>query len=200
MSSSIDKATRRILEAALTLFARHGFQRTSMADVAVEAKISRATLYNRFNDKRALFETIASTLVTDALAAAEGAWVEGATFAANLEASLIAKDLPLYRILQASPHGAELLGLDPALTKDHARRLDEAFAALLSRRAARAEASGADLDAFGGLEGFGRFLAITGAGLKHETRSEAEYRAAVHRLCLITARASAPNCNQRDLP
>jgi len=192
MSSSIDKATRRIVEAALVLFARHGFQRTSMADVAAEAKISRATLYSRFNDKRILFDTIAATLVADALAAAEGAWVEGEAFAANLEASLIAKDLPLYRVLHASPHGAELLALDPALTQGHAQRLDEAFAALLTRRAVEAEAAGAALEAFDGPEGFGRFLAITGAGLKHETRSEPEYRAAVHRLCLITARAAAP--------
>lgn len=189
--TSLDKGARRIVEAALVLFARHGFQRTSMADVAVEARISRATLYSRFSDKRELFDTIAATLVDDALNAAEAAWVEGATFAENLEASLIAKDLPLYRVLHASPHGAELLALDPALTQDHAQRLDQAFAALLSRRAQDAEASGADLAAFDGPEGFGRFLAIAGAGLKHETRSELEYRAAVRRLCTATARATA---------
>lgn len=189
MSSQSDETARRVLDAAATLFARHGFQRTSMADVAAEAAVSRATLYLRFRDKRSLFEALAASLVASALAAAGAAWDPAAALADNLEATVLAKDLPLYRILQASPHGAELLAVDAELTRAHAERLDQRFAALLAGRAAEAARGGADLSAFGGPDGFSLFLATTTAGLKHEARTEATYRDAVRRLCIVTARA-----------
>ncbi len=188
MSSVTDQIAQRILSAALTLFARHGFQRTSMADVAGEAGISRATLYVRFRDKPALFEGLAESLVTDALAAAEAAWTPGADLAGNLEATILAKDLPFYRLLHA-PHGAELMTIDAELTKAHVKRLDDGFVALLAQRAADAAAGGADLSAFDGPGGFGSFLAMAGAGLKHESRTEADYRVLVRRLCVVAARA-----------
>jgi AcrR family transcriptional regulator len=178
-----------VLEAAMTLFARHGFQRTSMADVAMEAAVSRATLYLRFCDKRSLFEALADTMVTNALTASEAAWDPNAELAENLEATVLARDLPLYRVLHASPHGAELLAVDAESTRAHAERLDAGFAALLAMRANTAALGGADLSAFDGPDGFSRFLATTAAGLKHEARTEAAYRDAVHRLCIVTARA-----------
>jgi len=181
--------TLRVLDAARTLFARHGFQRTSMADVATEAAVSRATLYLRFSDKRTLFEALADSMVTSALAAAEAAWDPAAGLAENLEATVLARDLPLYRVLHASPHGAELLAVDADLTRAHAERLDAGFTALLATRADVAALGGADLSAFDGPDGFGRFLAATAAGLKHDARTEAAYCDAVHRLCVVTARA-----------
>ncbi len=189
MSSASDQTTRRVLDAARTLFARHGFQRTSMADVAKEAAVSRATLYLRFCDKRSVFEALAESLVDSALTAAGSAWNPAAALADNLEATVLAKDLPLYRLLHASPHGAELLAVDAGLTRAHAERLDHGFAALLAERAADAARGGADLSAFDGPDGFSLFLAATTAGLKHEARTEAAYRDAVRRLCIVTARA-----------
>ena len=44
-----------ILEAARTVLARFGFHKTTMEDVAKEAKIGRATLYHYFEDKEAIF-------------------------------------------------------------------------------------------------------------------------------------------------
>jgi AcrR family transcriptional regulator len=45
---------RRVLDAAETLFARLGFEPTSMADVAERAGVGVGTLYHHFPDKRAL--------------------------------------------------------------------------------------------------------------------------------------------------
>lgn len=187
MSNLSQDVNIRVLQAALTLFGRHGLQRTSMADVAAEAGIARATLYLRFRDKRALFEASADWLVAHALSLAEAAWQPEAPFAENLEATILAKDLPLYRVLHASPHGAALLAADSELTREHAQRLDAGFAALLERRAHEVSGQGADLAAFGGPEGFGAFVATAAAGLKHETHTEAAYCAAVRRLSLVVA-------------
>lgn len=189
MSSSSDSA-QRLLGAALTLFARHGFQRTSMADVAREAGIARATLYLRFADKRALFEALAESLVDEALAGAEAAWSPQAGFSDNIAATLLAKELGFFHLLNGTPHGAELLEVDADLTARHVARLDAGFTALLARRGDLAARAGADLSAFGGAEGFAAFLATAGAGLKHEVRDEAAYRAAIARLARVAARAA----------
>jgi AcrR family transcriptional regulator len=191
---------KRVLEAGLTLFARHGFKRASMADIAREAGVARATLYLRFADKRAVFEVLAASLVDDALTAARAAWRDDAAFADNLEATILAKDLGFFRLMRSTPHGAELLAVDVELTDIHARRLDEGFAALLAERAAAAQGRGADLSAFGGPAGFGLFVALTAAGLKHETRVEPDYLAAVRRLCRVTAGAARQTLSEGERP
>ncbi len=187
---------RRIAEAALTLFARHGYQRTTMADVARAAKVSRATLYLKFADKTAIFANLAEQLANDALTAAEGAWREEAAFADNLAETLLAKDLPLFRLLHASPHGAELMAVDAELTRAHAARLDLGMVSLLARRAAAA--TRLDFAVFGGPKGFGRFIATAAGGLKHEARDEAAYRAAIRRLAAVAARAAAPTLPEHE--
>jgi AcrR family transcriptional regulator len=64
-----DRRTR-VLDAALTVFARHGFRKTSMEDVARAADISRQGLYLLFRDKEALFRASLAKLIGDGLAAA----------------------------------------------------------------------------------------------------------------------------------
>ncbi len=193
-----DESHVRIPHAARTLFARHGFQRTSMADIAREAGLARATLYLRFPDKRSVFEALVEALVGEALRAADAAWRDGAGLAENLEATVLAKDLALHRLLHATPHGAELLALDASLTRAHAEQLDAGFARLLALRGARAEADGADLGTFGGASGFAGFVATASAGLKPECRSEAAYRNAVTQLCRVVARATVPGPNAAE--
>jgi AcrR family transcriptional regulator len=190
MANLSDDQPGPVLSAAMTLFARHGYQRTSMADVAAEAGISRATLYARFRDKAALFEVLAAALVDRALAAAEAAWTDAAPLADNLEATILAKDLPMYRLLHASPHGAALLAVDADLTRAHAERLETGYRHLLARRAAALAEAGTDLTAFEGADGFAAFVAVASAGLKHAAAPEAAYLAAVRRLCGVIARAS----------
>jgi AcrR family transcriptional regulator len=60
-----DQASRptnaeRILEAAEECFARYGFQKTSMEDIAREAGLSRRSVYRHFPDKSALFNHVAA--------------------------------------------------------------------------------------------------------------------------------------------
>lgn len=50
----------RILEAAEECFARYGFQKTSMEDIAREAGLSRRSVYRHFPDKSALFSQVAA--------------------------------------------------------------------------------------------------------------------------------------------
>src|ERR671914_3151681 len=52
-----------ILEAATTLFLRHGYLGTSMDEIAALARVSKQTVYKHFADKESLFSAIVTTAV-----------------------------------------------------------------------------------------------------------------------------------------
>src|SRR5262245_11315753 len=52
------KKRANILKAAVTLFSRHGFKRTSVDLLAEEAKVAKPTIYAHFQDKDALFAAV----------------------------------------------------------------------------------------------------------------------------------------------
>ena len=182
----LDPTSQRILTAAQTLFAQYGFQRTSMADIAKAAGISRPGLYLRFCGKTEIFAALGKKLVAEALARAQAAWTADAPLARNLEATILAKDLVLYRLLHA-PHGEELLAVDAARTAALAAELDAGFAALLAERV-RGE-SRLDLSPFGDADGLGRLVTALAGGLKRETVNEAAYCDMIGRLSRIVAAA-----------
>lgn len=188
--SSLSSAVDKILEAGLVLFARHGFPRTSMADIAREAGIARATLYLHFQDKSAVFEALANALVDRALAAAKAAWRADASLAENIEAVVLAKDMTFFQLMKATPHGAELLDVDAELTHRHAERLDTGLKTMFAQRAAEMRKQGLSLKAFGGANGFGLFLTTASAGLKHEAKTEVDYRRAVRQLARVASAAA----------
>jgi AcrR family transcriptional regulator len=187
--SSLSSVSNRILQAGFVLFARHGFARTSMSDIAREAGIARATLYLHFPDKAAVFEALANSLVEAALAAAGAAWRAEAGLAQNIEAIILAKDLSFFQLIRATPHGAELLAVDAELTRRHVERLDSRFRAMLERRARDMKRQGLSLKPFGGAAGFGSFLITASAGLKHEAQTEDDYRRAVRQLARVVSAA-----------
>lgn len=57
-----EEKRRRILEAARRVFTREGYDRASMNDIAVEAGVSKPTLYVYFEHKEALFAALVADL------------------------------------------------------------------------------------------------------------------------------------------
>jgi AcrR family transcriptional regulator len=196
MSISSSPSRERILDAALALFARHGFQRASMIDVARAAGVSRPALYLHFAGKPELFAAVAGKVRDDALRAGAGAWREEAELAANLAAAFTAKDLPLFRLLKASGVGEDLMGADRNLTRAIGADLDAGFAAQLAARFQRLlDQRRALLGPFDGADAFGEFAARAAAGLKHEARDEAD----LAWLAGLLARALAGACAPRPI-
>jgi len=56
-----------ITRAAAEMFVRHGYDATSMDLIAAEARVSRQTIYNQFENKEKLFRTIISSLTDEAV-------------------------------------------------------------------------------------------------------------------------------------
>ncbi|TRO55081.1 TetR/AcrR family transcriptional regulator [Candidatus Bathyarchaeota archaeon] len=52
------RAKKRIIEAAITVFAKKGYHRAKMTDIAKEVGVSKGTLYQYFKSKEDLFEAV----------------------------------------------------------------------------------------------------------------------------------------------
>jgi AcrR family transcriptional regulator len=150
-----------------------------MADIAEAAGISRATLYVHFKDKDAVLLALADHVVREALRDMEAAWQTNAGFATNLEAAILAKDLPLHRLKHTSPHGGELLDANSEHVAACAHRLEAGFVDFLRSRAMDEAADGGRFEMFGGIPAFAAFVAQAAAGFKTAIASEDHYRTAI---------------------
>src|SRR5579864_3486492 len=103
----------RILDAAMETFARYGYRRASMDQVAEAADLTRQALYHHFESKEALFRAVVEALHDGVLEAAAlgGARAEqaGCSLPDVLAAQIEAKIRYVIERLQGSPHVEELL-------------------------------------------------------------------------------------------
>jgi AcrR family transcriptional regulator len=126
----------RILDAALRVFRRHGFRRSSIEQVAAAAALTRQGLYHHFQSKEALFRAVIEALYEAALAAeikaAEVAETAGKGLADILVAQLDARMRHLIGSFDGSPHIEELFSEHLALGHDLYQKYAEAFAKRIS--------------------------------------------------------------------
>src|SRR4051812_8970242 len=119
----------RILDAAMRVFRRHGFRRSSIELAAEEAGLTRQALYHHFPSKEALFRAGIERLYAQALAAeaaaARAAEQAGASLSDILIAEIRARLGTLFAALEASPHLDELFSEHLAQARD----LYQAYAA-----------------------------------------------------------------------
>lgn len=71
VSSDHDSKSRAILKAAAKLFASHGFDRTSINEIAAECGVSKALVYHYYANKDQLLFEIIRAHLTDLVAAVE---------------------------------------------------------------------------------------------------------------------------------
>ena len=106
------KPRDRILDAAMTVFRRHGFRRSSIEQAAEAAGLTRQALYHHFKSKEALFRAVIERLHETALAAeiaaANAAEKAGGGLADILIAGVTARLRQLIASLDGSPHIEEL--------------------------------------------------------------------------------------------
>jgi TetR/AcrR family fatty acid metabolism transcriptional regulator len=78
----------RILDAAARCFAKHGFARTRVEDVAAEARVSRALVHHHFGSKEELAQQVQQHMLEEWSAAVDQAIAGAATAGDALEAWL----------------------------------------------------------------------------------------------------------------
>jgi AcrR family transcriptional regulator len=146
-SRKIEPAARRqaILGAALTVFAKHGFEAARLEDIAARAGVAKGTLYLYFKDKEALFEALIRSAVDPIVE--------------RLQAVTAVPDLPLAQVLEvlSSLFQSEILGSNrklllrliiaegprfPAIAEFHYRNVVSRILPLVRTAAERAVARG----------------------------------------------------------
>jgi AcrR family transcriptional regulator len=131
----------RILDAAMRVFRRHGFRRSSIEQAADEAGLTRQALYHHFPSKEALFRAGLERLYEKALAAetaaAKAAEDAGASLADILIAEIGARLGTLFAALEGSPHLEELFSEHLAQARDLYQTYSVRFAAEVAATIAR---------------------------------------------------------------
>ena len=106
------KARDRILRAAMLVFRRHGFRRSSIEQAAEAAGLTRQALYHHFKSKEALFRAVIEQLHENALAAeiaaAKAEEKAGGSLADILVAQVTGRLTQLIASFDGSPHIEEL--------------------------------------------------------------------------------------------
>jgi TetR/AcrR family acrAB operon transcriptional repressor len=122
----------RILDAALRVFRRHGFRRSSIEQTAEAAGLTRQGLYHHFQSKEALFRAVIQSLYEGALAAeiaaADAAEKAGKSLADILVAQVKARLTHLIASFDGSPHIEELFSEHLALGHDLYQKYAKAYA------------------------------------------------------------------------
>jgi AcrR family transcriptional regulator len=177
----------RILHAAYERFSRYGFRRTSMADIAAEAGVSRAALYLQFRNKEEIFRSLAKDLHDEALAGAATALDADGSLGERLIAAFEAKSLRFVAIALGSPHGDELLDETNRLCGDLVGDMERRFLELLTRVLRRAAQHGeVDLAPLGLAAADAAGLLVRSArGLKAPGVTVEDYRRSLHALVRV---------------
>jgi len=131
----------RILDAAMRVFRRHGFRRSSIEQAAEAAGLTRQALYHHFSSKEALFRAVLERLYENALAAeiaaANAAERAGGSLADIIVAEVSARLRELLSSLDGSPHIEELFSEHLLQARDlyqtFATRYAEEIAATIAR-------------------------------------------------------------------
>lgn len=122
----------RVIEVALDMFGRYGTRRTSIEEIAAEARIAKGSIYLEFRSKEALFHAVAERVATEMLTAAAEAASGPQALEERLTAILVAKFWRLYDLVHARPHAGELIATKDEVAADVFRRADDRFAEILA--------------------------------------------------------------------
>lgn len=150
-----DPKRARILEGATQVFLAYGFARTTMDDIARAAEISRPALYLIFRNKADIFRAVGESFLERSCAGACEALQTKAPLGERLIAALDRALFELFRTIEASPHGDELVDMKHQISTDVVcawrdrlvRGVSQAIADEAARRGTRLEARGLSAEA-----------------------------------------------------
>ena len=131
-----------VLRAAMARFSAYGYKRTSMEDIASEAKVSRPTLYSYFKNKQAILRAVSEGIHTSVMANVELALDADEPLESRLFNAFWAWSEPFVGILFDSRHGAELIGANSAIAADLSADAKDEFHRLVVKTLTKAKKKG----------------------------------------------------------
>lgn len=185
-----------ILDAAFGRFARYGYRRTSLGDIADDAGLSRPALYHYFRNKEDVFRALSQRINAGVVAAVtEAAQMRDGGVEDRLYAVLAARVSWAFELLHASEHGHELIDAKNRLCGQAGAqteaRFSEVLEAIIARAARKGELTLAPIGLTAGEAA--AFLVDCLGGLIAEITTEAEARRRLRALARMFARGLAPD-------
>lgn len=107
-----------ILKAAMDVFSAYGFRKTSMDDIAQAAGISRPALYQVFRNKTDIFRAVSVSMLDHTIYEATTVLDGDGPFHTRINQALEVSVLAVHRLLEQSPHGPELIGVNDEIASD----------------------------------------------------------------------------------
>ena len=117
----------QIADAALRLFARYGYKRSSMDDIAREAGLAKATLYLHFKGKDDVFRSMLRLLMRRVEARCREVAAMDAAFADRLAAFLQAHHGQIYASFGTGEHLAEMKAVMTTVAADELQAFEQIF-------------------------------------------------------------------------
>ena len=122
----------QILDTVISVVARYGMKRTTMADIAQATGVSRQTLYDRFQDKDGIMAAAIDLIANRVYTELRTAFAKESDLGTNLDTYFRVGIWPTYEIMRAMPDAADFeKGLGPA-SSAASRRVGEAKQAILA--------------------------------------------------------------------
>ena len=122
------KTRQDLLDAALLVFSRQGYQAARLADVAQEAGVTRGAIYHHFGSKAELYNTLMDEASSQESGAVQAAIAEGGSLAEIMtriltnSLALLEDDRRLRQIFELSLYKA---GDDPELAEGQRKRIEQ---------------------------------------------------------------------------
>jgi AcrR family transcriptional regulator len=191
VETPIEPKEAAILRAAFECFARYGLRRTSMADIAKGAGMSRPALYLHYAGKDDIFNALVRIHFERSEKAVAQVLATPGPAAERLLAAFHAIDGDAVEAMLNSPHADEILSANtpftqPAVEEAHAR-ITGHLADWIRRGVAEGQLSLAGLNA--SAEEIAAALMATKFGIKAFARDFADYRAAQARVAAVFGKA-----------
>lgn len=153
--SSMTNTEKEILDAAVRMFSRYGVKRTSMADLAQEAGVSRQTLYNAFRNKDDVLKALIRSFTADAVGEIEAGLVTARTLGDELDVIFDRMCVAGFDLVATMPNAQDLIDGFNDAGKEELEASAETFRKIIERvfapyaeSLAKAELNPADLSEF----------------------------------------------------
>ncbi|MGQ7845167.1 TetR/AcrR family transcriptional regulator [Granulosicoccus sp. 3-233] len=195
----MSKDRHEILDAALKVFIRYGFRRTTMGDLAEEAGMSRPALYQQFPNKEAIFRAVAVDFLARAVEEVETDIDGHESVAAKLVFILNVWIVRPFELIHSAPDARELMDCTHDFLSDV---IEDGYRAMESSVAGSLETSSEALALHSLTPGaVAQVLTASAIGFKDYARDVDELRVLIEGLVKMTVAVTgsqpfAGNCKE----
>ncbi|MEM6386424.1 MAG: helix-turn-helix domain-containing protein [Pseudomonadota bacterium] len=115
----MDAKTLDIVKAGWAMFARYGYAKTTMSDIAGEAGVARQTVYNAFSSKEDILRAVVRLAGEEALSEVQAAWADAGSLSEKISIFQSLGPECWYKAMVAAPDwGALMDGMNRAAASE----------------------------------------------------------------------------------